>query len=139
MTEKIDLTAKIKDINMLHPVASKIATELQSELKKMGYDARIIETYRTQERQNYLYEQGRSKPGGIVTKTKDSVHTKKRAFDLGLFDKNGKYLQDASHYQNIGKALENIKARQSTVWGGDWGWDYGHIELSNYLKDVKTK
>lgn len=53
-----------------------------NDCAKLNYQFRITEVYRTQERQNQLYAQGRTKPGPIVTWTKDSNHTKRLAADV---------------------------------------------------------
>lgn len=48
----------------------------------LNYEFRITEAYRSQERQNQLYAQGRTKPGPVVTWTKNSNHTKRLAVDV---------------------------------------------------------
>lgn len=52
-----------------------------------GYNIRITEGYRTQERQNELYAQGRTKTGLIVTNAKVSTHTSRKAFDVAFVGK----------------------------------------------------
>ncbi|MGE7841407.1 hypothetical protein ACQKNX_11485 [Lysinibacillus sp. NPDC093712] len=44
----------------------------------------ITETYRSQERQNYLYAQGRTRPGQIVTSTLNSNHKSRLACDIAV-------------------------------------------------------
>lgn len=44
----------------------------------------ITETYRSQERQKYLYAQGRTRPGQIVTWTLDSNHKSRLAWDIAV-------------------------------------------------------
>ncbi len=46
-------------------------------------------TYRSQEEQDELYAQGRTKPGKIVTWTKHSRHSDHKAFDIAIV-KDGK-------------------------------------------------
>lgn len=47
-----------------------------------GKEFRVLEVYRSQERQNELYAQGRWKPGNIVTWTLYSNHTQRLAADI---------------------------------------------------------
>ena len=50
--------------------------------QKYDIDVVVSETYRTQERQNELYAQGRITPGNKVTWTKKSIHTSRKALDV---------------------------------------------------------
>lgn len=47
-----------------------------------GYRFSVVEVFRTQQRQDQLYLQGRTKPGRIVTWTRHSMHTLRLALDL---------------------------------------------------------
>lgn len=69
-----DQSRDIKELNPLVQVQLKLALE---EIKAAGVTPLIVETYRSQERQNYLFKQ---KPP--VTKTLKSMHTKRVAVDL---------------------------------------------------------
>ncbi len=83
-------------------------------------------TRRSQEEQNNLYEQGRSKPGQIVTWTKKSKHIEGRAFDIAII-KNGKITWNPKDYKNAGE----IGMMVGLQWGGAWARnkDYPHFEL----------
>lgn len=50
--------------------------------QKYDLDTVVSETYRSQERQNELYAQGRTAPGNKVTWTKKSNHTLRKALDV---------------------------------------------------------
>ena len=52
--------------------------------EKLGYVPTVGETLRSQARQDYLYSLGRTRPGDIVTKTRNSRHSKGLAMDLAL-------------------------------------------------------
>ncbi|MCR1900102.1 M15 family metallopeptidase [Irregularibacter muris] len=75
-------TEIIKDLDELSPKTKELALEFLERCEENGLDVRITETYRTQARQDILYEQGRTTPGLVVTWTKNSKHTKRRAFDI---------------------------------------------------------
>ncbi|CAM5566737.1 putative protein OS=Lysinibacillus sphaericus OX=1421 GN=LS41612_07820 PE=4 SV=1 [Lysinibacillus sphaericus] len=44
----------------------------------------ITETYRSQARQHYLYTQGRTRPGKVVTWTLNSNHKSSLAWDIAV-------------------------------------------------------
>lgn len=78
----MDITRPCRDLGELLPEVRKGAEVLLAECKRQGLDIIITETYRPQERQDYLYEQGRTRPGRKVTWTRNSFHTTRRAFDV---------------------------------------------------------
>lgn len=75
-------TEIISDLDELSPKTRELAIEFLERCEESGLSVRIRETYRTQARQNMLYEQGRTTPGPIVTWTKNSKHNMRRAFDI---------------------------------------------------------
>ena len=75
-------TDRISELYELSPKTRALAMEFLEKCEENGLSVRITETYRTQERQDMLYEQGRSTPGLIVTWTRNSKHTSRRAFDI---------------------------------------------------------
>lgn len=78
--------AECRDINELHPKVKELALKLVELCKQNGLNIAIGETYRTKERQNELYAQGRTKPGNIVTNARgdsmSSYHQWRLAFDI---------------------------------------------------------
>lgn len=58
------------------------AEQWLAECEKQGLSFRVTEVYRTQERQDKLYAQGRETPGKIVTWTRTSMHTQRLAADI---------------------------------------------------------
>lgn len=120
---------KIVEVSELDAKTQRYAKQIVELLQGAGLNAKVIETYRTPERQNYLYASGRSRKGKIVTKTKNSSHSQRKAFDIGIFGDNGEYLGDASSYMLIPDILSNAGIRNKITWGGDWNMrDYGHFE-----------
>lgn len=75
-------TEVIKDLDELSPKTKELAMEFLEKCEENGLSVKITETYRTQERQNILFEQGRTTSGPVVTWTKNSKHTTRRAFDI---------------------------------------------------------
>lgn len=72
----------ISDIEELEPKTRELCYEFVDRCQEAGLDVVVIETYRSQERQDRLYDQGRVTDGPVVTWTRDSIHTKRRAFDI---------------------------------------------------------
>lgn len=92
----------------------------------------ITSTFRTQEEQDALYEQGRIKPGKIVTWTHKSKHIEGKAFDIAILknkkptwdikvDVDDDEVPDYQEAAEIGRSV-GLKA------GADYK-DYPHFEL----------
>ncbi|MGE7115026.1 M15 family metallopeptidase [Lysinibacillus sp. NPDC047702] len=80
-----NLTTTCRDLAELLPAAQTACRLLFQECFKAGIkNIFITETYRSQERQNYLYAQGRTRPGQIVTWILDSNHKSRLAWDIAV-------------------------------------------------------
>ena len=121
-----NVTQSCRDISELTPLAQTACNLFLSRCKAKGLNVLITETYRSQERQNYLYEQGRTRPGNIVTWTKNSRHTSRRAWDICKNVKGQEY-SDNSFF----KACGDIAKELNITWGGTWSTpDTPHFEIS---------
>jgi len=103
-------------------------------LEDRGLDPVIVESYRSKERQRWLYGQGRSKwqciragispayshPGQIVTKTLDSYHIKRKAVDV--ISRSKGYTSKAFF-----DALWTEAAKENMHHLGNW--DRAHIQF----------
>ena len=142
--------ASIEKMKGVHP---KLIELMKKAISDSPYDFKIIQGLRTAAYQNELYQQGRTKPGKIVTKldgyNKKSNHQAKadgygHAVDIavcGYYDGNGNYVKcttDAEMFDN--KKLVEISGHvkavakemgMEIVWGGDWKtlYDTPHYEL----------
>lgn len=94
----------------------RVITRMHDEF---GKDVQLVEGFRTQSRQDFLYDQGRSRPGDVVTWTKASKHTLGLAADVTI---DGSYA-DAAGY----KQLAQVAAQEGLRTLGSK--DPGHIEL----------
>lgn len=104
---------------------------LFQEYYKAGiYNIFITETYRSQARQNYLYAQGRTRPGKIVTWTLKSNHTSRLAWDIAVAPP--KPLYDVDTLTKVGA----IARKLGITWGGDWARkiDRPHFEVKRNWK-----
>lgn len=142
--------ASIEKMKGVHP---KLIELMKKAISNSPYDFKVVQGLRTAEYQNSLYQQGRTKPGKIVTKldgyNKKSNHQAKadgygHAVDIavcGQYDQNGnyvKYTTDAEMFDNkkLVEISRHIKAvakemGMEIVWGGDWKtlYDTPHYEL----------
>lgn len=129
----------IKDISELAPNAQIACKAFLTLCENAGLKVRITETYRSQVRQDELYAQGRTKPGSVVTWTKNSRHTGRRAWDICQNIKGREY-SDTSFFDSCGKIAQSI----NIIWGGAWKTpDRPHFEVEagwkmpdNYYEEV---
>lgn len=112
-----------------------IACELfLNECKNQGLNVLITETYRSQERQNYIYEQGRTRPGQKITWTKKSNHTSRYAWDICKNVKGHEY-DDNAFFKKCGEVAKKL----GITWGGTWKTpDMPHMEISSNWTSPKT-
>ena len=106
----------VKKINSLHPKLRPYAAALLNEAKKNGIELIITDATRTNAEQQKIYEQGRTKPGKIVTNAKpgQSLHNYGLAFDVAPVV-NGKVTYDYD-WKKIGE----IGKKVGLFWGGDF-------------------
>jgi hypothetical protein len=111
----------------LHPAfRDRLGRVIQRMEAEFGHQVRVVETLRTQERQDHLYAQGRTRPGPIVTWTRNSNHLTGRAADVlidGSYNNPAGYARLAQVAQEEG--LRTLGPR-----------DPGHIELPRSFGDA---
>lgn len=128
----MSVTTTCRDINELHPTAQTACRLFLQECEKAGVKIFITETYRSQARQNYLYEQGRSRSGKIVTWTRNSYHKSRLAWDIAVSPPANLY--DIATLNKAGA----IARRLGITWGGDWkNIDRPHFEVKTTWKAPK--
>lgn len=128
-----DITTTVRDISELTTTAQKACRLFLSACRSAGYDIFLTETYRSKERQEYLYSLGRTRPGRIVTWTKNSRHISRRAWDIAT---HGANLYDETILSRCG----TIAARFGIIWGGNWGTpDTPHFEINTSWKPPENQ
>lgn len=93
LSRKLPPQAASNDLELLAPDVQQIAADLSASAAASGHRLGIGETFRPQDRQDYLFQQGRSRPGPIVTWTLTSDHTNGRAIDFTGDAKSLEWLQ----------------------------------------------
>lgn len=108
--------------------------------KDAGIDILITSTYRDNESQTALYNQGRTTPGAIVTKAKagQSYHNYRIAFDFVPLV-NGKAMwNDTAAFEKCGALAESV----GLEWAGRWKSfkELAHCQFSGglSLKDLQA-
>jgi len=107
-----------RSLNELHPHVKTLTETFLEKCKAEGIEVLITSTYRDLESQNDLYEQGRSKPGSIVTNAKagQSFHNYRLAFDFCPVV-NGKAMwSEIKLFERCGAIAESI----GLEWAGRW-------------------
>lgn len=105
-----------RDLNKLHPFVKKVAETFLAECKKQGFNIKISETFRSISRQDYLYAQGRTRPGNVVTDARGSLMSSYHQWGLA-FDIYNDVPGDAYNTSILNKA-GTIGQKMSLEWGG---------------------
>jgi len=98
-----------------------------------GHEIREVETWRSGERQRWLWESGRNREGQIVTNTLSSKHMFGEAVDIVFFNLAQKKITYEGPWERIGFIAEKC----GLIWGGRWpSVDRPHVEYDhNWQKD----
>lgn len=131
--------------------------ELLQDIEDSKLPFVVFETYRSQERQDYLYAKGRTTQGPRVTWAKKSKHTKRTAVDfildsdrlqgvhLELYAEHGAWYTGTRAKRSFLECGDILGAwlvfgalaeQNGLVWGGRWkkrptdliGWDPYHVQ-----------
>ena len=134
----------MRGIDKLHPELQICVNKFLEECKKQGLNVLITETLRTQEEQEALYAQGRTKPGNIVTNARgyQSPHCWGVAFDFCRNVKGKEYDNSDKFFDKVGEIAKSIfdNTEYDLFWGGDFKTfvDKPHIEMKKYLPNNST-
>ena len=109
---------KSRDINDLHPNLQKLCRQFIDECKEKGIDIIITSTYRDFECQQWLYSQGRTRPGPKITnaRPRESWHNFQLAFDFCPIVHGKADWQNRKTFEMCGPIAESIGLQ----WAGRW-------------------
>ncbi len=108
------------DLGKLHPdFRSRLERVVERMGREYGHEVKVVEGHRSQDRQDALFQQGRTRPGSVVTWTRHSLHSRGRAADVQI---DGTW-DDPDAYRRLQKiareeGLHTLGLR-----------DQGHLEL----------
>jgi len=126
------ITTTCRDLSELSAAAQTACQLLFQECYNAGIDfVFITETYRSQARQNYLYEQGRTRPGQVVTWTRNSNHTSRRAWDIAVAPPRNLY--DISTLSKVGAIAKKLGITRGGYWPVGQ-YDAPHFEIPTTWK-----
>jgi hypothetical protein len=102
---------------------------LLKHMEEKGFKYTFAEAYRTPE-QAALYE---SQGKGI----KNSLHCKRLAFDINLFDASGNFLESAESHRQFGEFWESLHPMNR--WGGNFKNKDGKpfVDANHYERNEK--
>lgn len=131
----MDVSKRCEDVSELVPYLQPYVKRLIEECKKHGINIKCTETYRSQARQDYLYSQGRTRPGKVVTNAKTSIHTSRKAFDVCINERGNEYNQALLNKVGI------IGVKLGLEWGGNWSTfkDSPHFQMLDEPEKTTTK
>lgn len=105
-----------RDLKYLREDVRLNVEKFLAECKAQGLKVLITQTMRDDEYQAYLYEQGRTRPGNIVTNGKRTTfHGAGLAFDICQNIKGQEYT-DSGFFKNCAIIAKHM----GFSWGGDW-------------------
>jgi hypothetical protein len=109
------------------PELQKWADAMIQECRKREIPLYAFELHRTPERQQQLLMQGTTKAGPW-----QSPHQYGQAIDL--IHKTKLWSLTDAEWELIGTIGKEIarKKKVKITWGGDWGWDMAHWEMTNW-------
>ena len=127
----MDITKVCNDITELDQDTQAAVKEFVRICKEKGLPIKIFETYRPQARQDYLYAQGRTRPGNKVTWTLNSFHTTRRAFDV--IHKDLLWNAPESFWKAVAEVGKSIGLNSGYYWTKQ---DRPHFQLDKGKKPI---
>ena len=120
-----------RDVSLLRDDVEANCRKLLERCKEAGLNVLITNTVRDKEYQEYLYAQGRTRSGSIVTNSKTPTFhsdTAGLAFDFCKNIKGHEY-DDTAFFKQVAA----IAKEMGFSWGGDWKSfvDMPHIQWDN--------
>ena len=119
-----------RDLADLRPDVCANVETLLKMCNAQGLNVLVTQTLRDDEYQAYLYQQGRTRPGAIVTQSRATTfHGKGLAVDFCRNIKGHEY-DDAGFFRNVAVIAKAI----GFSWGGDWTSfrDYPHLQWDDH-------
>ena len=115
-------TLSERSLAKLEGVDKRLVAVVKRAIQLTTQDFAVLEGLRSQERQDELYAQGRTKPGPIVTWVKVGTHTNGTAVDLVPYPVDW---NDLSKFDAISRAMFKAADELNVAirWGADWDMD----------------
>src|SRR3990167_162077 len=106
-------------IDSVYPELLKRIRRITRVMRINGFSIQVVDSYRSFQKQNELYNKGRVCPGAIVTNSQagESFHNYGLAVDVVFLDKDGRPSWAEKHPWSF---LGMTGKFQGLEWGGDW-------------------
>ncbi len=133
MSSGVLQTEVYRDLQLLYIGFSNRLQKAVAKCHESGYMVEPFECWRSPKRQDFLYEQGRSRPGRIITNSKAwrSWHQYSCATDFA-FKKDGKWSWDGD-FRGAGAVF----VREGLEWSGDF--EQCHVQFTGGLNIVAAE
>ena len=134
------ITDQCRDVKELNPLCQILLNQAIKEIKAEGINPLVVETYRSQARQDYLYSQGRTVKGTKVTWTLNSIHTKRNAVDVVPQRMvGGKMTAIWNANDKETKKIISIMTKYAFESGGNWATpDSPHFQIKGVSDTAKS-
>lgn len=135
--EQEQITQELREHETLHPKVVEKKEELIDRAKNREIQVVITEGYRSEEKQNNLYAQGRSQAGSIVTHAEggESYHNYGLAIDFAIERNNGELTWDTNYDGNDNGQSDWMEVVEiAKDLGFEWGGDWNHFEDRPHLQ-----
>lgn len=106
---RFDSTARIADASLLEPMTRQLVESLVASAHNMGIEVMIYETYRSQQRQQALFDNGATKLRTV------GVHHYGLACDIV------RAVGGEPSWKGDFSFLGQLAHSSGLIWGGDWG------------------
>ena len=123
-----------RSLDDLDPRVKDLAQQLISRCSMNNIDLLVTSTYRDNEEQMKLWQQGRTSPGAIVTNARpgESFHNYKLALDFCPLQ-NGKCAwNDSATFQRVGELAEALGMEWAGRWQGSLR-ELAHVQFTGGL------
>lgn len=130
-----------RDIEELNPLCQILLNKALEEIKANDINPLVVETYRNQVRQNYLYSLGRTVKGTKVTWTQSSIHTQRNAVDVvPQRVVSGKMIAIWNSKDKETVKIINIMTKYGFEAGANWTTspDSPHFQIAGVSKTAKS-
>ncbi len=106
---RLHSTARISDVNLLEPITRQLVQAILADAQTLGVTLMVFETYRSQERQQQLFDQGATQLRRV------GVHHYGLACDLV------KAVNGEPSWKGDFSFLGQLALAHRLIWGGNWG------------------
>ena len=106
---RFNSTSRINDLNFLEPVTRQKVQAILADAHEHGVNLMVFETYRSQARQELLFNQG------ATQLRKVGVH------HFGLACDIVKNVNGEPSWKGSFSILRDLSLKHGLIWGGDWG------------------